>query len=224
MFEEEKNNQNETYTEVNTNQEKETIVSEPYRYKYENGEKRYDYNTFYGYESNASNVTTEVPKKKKKPFVKAIKWVAGAACLGIIAGAAFIGTSYLATEVFDLPWLQVSRIEKGDASLDGNTIITGNGTPVNITLGTASVIEGASAPAENVVVQVVEQNLAATVAVNSTVTETIDSFWGVYEQEIPASGSGQRFRFHRRQKRNRASDCHQQPRSCRCKKNRSYFY
>lgn len=190
MFEEEKNNQNETYAEVNTTQEKEAVVSEPYRYKYENGEKRYDYNIFYGYESNASNVTTEVPKKKKKPFVKAIKWVAGAACLGIIAGAAFIGTSYLATEVFDLPWLQVSRIEKGDASLDGNTIITGNGTPVSITLGTASVIEGASAPAENVVVQVVEQNLAATVAVNSTVTETIDSFWGVYEQEIPASGSG----------------------------------
>ena len=66
MFEEEKNTQNETYTEVNTTQEKETVVSEPYRYKYENGEKRYDYNTFYGYESNASNVTVEAPKKKKQ--------------------------------------------------------------------------------------------------------------------------------------------------------------
>ena len=73
---------------------------------------------------------------------------------------------------------------------DGNTIITGNGTPVNITLGTASVIEGAESPAESVVVQVVEQNLAATVAVNSTILDTIESFWGTYEQEVPSSGSG----------------------------------
>lgn len=206
MFEEDNNIQNESTTDFGTKPESESVISEPYRYKYENGEKReepasssyyrspydtYNYNTSYNYENNASKVTVEVPeKKKKRPLVKAIKWLAGAACFGIIAGAAFIGTSYLATEVFDLPWMPNVAINNSGSAADGNTIITGNGTPVNITLGTASVIEGAEAPAENVVVQVVEQNLAATVAVNSTVKETIPSFWGSYEQEVPSSGSG----------------------------------
>ncbi len=208
MFDEERTIQNESNTNVGTKQESEPVISEPYRYKYENGEKReepnsssyyrspydtYNYNTSYNYENTASRVTAEVPvKKKKRPFVKVLKWVAGAACFGIIAGAAFIGTSYLATEVFDLPWLQKLAVNDSENSLtaDGNTIITGNGTPVNITLGTASVIEGAESPAESVVVQVVEQNLAATVAVNSTILDTIESFWGTYEQEVPSSGSG----------------------------------
>lgn len=200
MFEEEKNTQTETYTEAETKQENETVVSEPYRYKYENGEKREESNTSsyyhspyntYNYGSSVSHVTAEVPpKKKKRTFAKVLKWVAGAACFGIIAGAAFIGTSYLATEVFDLPWFRVSLIGANSDTSNGNTIITGNGTPVNITLGTASVIEGANAPAESVVVQVVEQNLAATVAVNSTIIDTFESFWGTYEQEIPGSGSG----------------------------------
>lgn len=193
MFEDDKTIRNES-------QENESVVSEPYRYKYENGEKReyrspydtYNYNTSYNYGSTASHVTVEVPKKeKKRPLVKAIKWLAGAACFGVIAGAAFIGTSYLATEVLDIPWMQkISATGDRNTSADSNTLITGNGTPVNITLGTASVIEGVENPAESVVVQVVEQNLAATVAVNSTVIDTIESFWGTYEQEIPSSGSG----------------------------------
>ena len=120
MFEEENNIHNESNADFGTNRENKSVVSEPYRYKYENGEKReesasyyrspydtYNYNTSYNYENTASKVTVEVPKKeKKRPFVKAIKWLAGAACFGIIAGAAFIGTSYLATEVLDLPWMQ----------------------------------------------------------------------------------------------------------------------
>lgn len=191
-------------------EEEKNVISEPYRYKYENGEKKeesnssayyrspydtynYNYNTSFNYDTTASRGNTEVPeKKKKRPFVKALKWIAGAACFGVIAGAAFIGTSYLATEVFDLPWLQKLAVNDSGKGLaaDSNTIITGNGTPVNITLGTASVIEGAESPAESVVVQVVEQNLAATVAVNSTILDTIESFWGTYEQEIPSSGSG----------------------------------
>ena len=199
MLNEENNIQNETNTDITT-QENRTVTSEPYRYKYENGEKReesgysstyrspydtYNYNSSYHYGSNASQVTVEVPeKKKKRPFLKALKWVAGAACFGIIAGAAFIGTSYLAAETFEIPWMQ-------KVSYDNNNVpYTINGTPVSITLGSTSVIEGANAPAENVVVQVVEQNLAATVAVNSTVVETVQSFWGTYEQEFPGSGSG----------------------------------
>ena len=208
MFDEEKTVQNESNNNYGTKPESEPMISEPYRYKYENGEKReepnssayyrspydtYNYNTSYNYGSPTTQTTVEVPeKKKKRPFLKALKWLAGAACFGIIAGAAFIGTSYLATEVFDLPWLQKLAVNDSENGLtaDGNTIVTGNGTPVNITLGTASVIEGAESPAESVVVQVVEQNLAATVAVNSTILDTIESFWGTYEQEVPSSGSG----------------------------------
>ena len=206
MFNNENSNQNETNTDISTKQENESVFSEPYRYKYENGEKReesgcsstyrspydtYNYNTSYNYGSNASHITVEVPeKKKKRAFFKALKWVAGAACFGVIAGAAFIGTSYLAAEVFEIPWMQKAFSSTDNNGFDKNTFITGSGTPVSITLGSTSVIEGAGTPAENVVVQVVEQNLAATVAVNSTVVETVQSFWGTYEQEFPGSGSG----------------------------------
>ena len=189
-------NFNETHSNINANSNTEPVVSEPYRYKYENGEKydTYNYNTSsYRYTDTTSQVTVEVPvKKKKHPFLKALKWTACAACFGVIAGAAFIGTSYLASEVFGIRLVQTqtSDYSFGNASNSGNNSMIASGTPVNITLGTASTIEGVENPAENVVVQVVEQNLAATVAVKSTVIETY-SFWGQqYQQEEQGSGSG----------------------------------
>lgn len=191
------NHSNETYTNT------ESIVSEPYRYKYENGEKRetsdntsyhsgyqtYNYNTSsYGYENSASTVTAEVPKKKKRPILKVLKWVAGAACFGIIAGAAFVGTSYVASEVFGVRLVQVQTTDNTASA--GSSSVGGTGTPVNITIGSTSTIEGVENPAENVVVQVVEQNMAATVAVKSTFVETY-SYWGQqYQQESQGSGSG----------------------------------
>ena len=63
----------------------EPVVSEPYRYKYENGEKRetpnessyyssgyntYNYSTSHNAENTSSHVTVEVTKKKKKHRVK----------------------------------------------------------------------------------------------------------------------------------------------------------
>ncbi len=190
---------NNNLTENNTNSE--PVISEPYRYRYENGEKRestsssayntYDYRTSYGYGSTASTVTVEVsPKKKKRPAAKALKWIAGAACFGIIAGAAFLGTSYLASEVFGI---QIVKNQDADRSVfNGNPSNASGavGTPTNITLGVTSTIEGVENPAESVVVQVVEQNLAATVAVNSTYLVT-GSYWGQqYQQEAQGSGSG----------------------------------
>ncbi len=186
----------------NNNQTQETtesVVSEPYRYKYENGEKydTYNYNsssyTYGNYGNTASHVNVEVtPKKKKNPFLKALKWVAGAACFGIIAGAAFVGTSYVATEVFGIQLFDRQTADTNTANTDttGTTIVSANGTPVNITLGSASTIEAAEKPAENVIVQVVEQNMPATVAVTSTVLESFNSFFGNYQQEIPYCGSG----------------------------------
>ncbi len=200
---------NEDYTENNSvndninastepHETMETVVSEPYRYKYENGEKKettndsgscyqsgyhtYNYNTTsYGYEANPPI------QKKKRPVAKAVKWIACAACLGVIAGAAFIGTSYLASRVLGIQLIQIQSADNG--TIPGSHA-SGSGTPVNITLGSTSTIEGVKSPAESVVVQVVDQNLAATVAVKSTFLETY-SYWGQqYQQEAQGSGSG----------------------------------
>ncbi len=170
----------------------EPVVSEPYRYKYNSGEKydTYNYTSSYRtYETCNTSTTDTVPSKKKKhPFLKALKWTACAACFGVIAGAAFWGTSYVANKFFDVQLFGVQNTVNGSGS-DG-VVASANGTPVNITLGTASTIEGVENPAENVVVQVVDQNLAGTVAVTSTILETT-SFWGQrYQEEVPVSGSG----------------------------------
>ena len=191
--------------ETNSNTTNETTVSEPYRYRYENGEKREStssygsyyqsgYNTYHyssPYRDTSSATTAEAPgKKRKRPFVKLIKWVAGAACFGIIAGAAFVGTSYLASEVFDLPLIQISSADQTSSGSTSSSGSGGTGTPTNITLGVTSTIESKEAPAESVVVQVVDQNMAATVAVKSTFLNTY-SYWGQqYQQESQGSGSG----------------------------------
>lgn len=173
----------------------EPVVSEPYRYKYENGEKYDTYNytsSYHTYGTCSTTADTVSPKKKKHPFLKAVKWVACAACFGVIAGAAFWGTSYAAKELFGVQLFGIQSADSAnspDTGSDG-VAVSANGTPVNITLGTASTIEGVENPAENVVVQVVEQNLAGTVAVTSTVIETT-SFWGQrYQEEARLSGSG----------------------------------
>lgn len=168
-----------------------TVVSEPYRYRYENGEKydTYNYTSSYNTYGAYSSTSGSTPPKKKNPFLKAVKWAACAACFGVIAGAAFFGTSYAATEIFGISLFGTQDAVNSSASGSGTTV-SANGTPVNITLGTTSTIEGVVNPAESVVVQVVEQNLAGTVAVTSTILET-SSFWGQrYQEEVPVSGSG----------------------------------
>lgn len=171
----------------------EPAVSEPYRYKYENGEKYDTYNytsSYHTYGTCSTTTDTVPPKKKKHPFLKAVKWVACAACFGVIAGAAFWGTSYAAKELFGVQLFGTQSADNASNTGSDGVAVSANGTPVNITLGTASTIEGVENPAENVVVQVVEQNLAGTVAVTSTVIETT-SFWGQrYQEEARLSGSG----------------------------------
>ena len=187
-------------------------VSQPYRYKYENGEKTestresyqnsasnssqenywqnssystYNYNTSNYDHSAGSNAQAAVePPKKKKPFLKAVKYAAKAACFGIIAGAAFLGVNYISGEVFGY------QIFPMESSVSGNGSAIGTGKQLNITLGTTNTIEGVENPAESVVVQVVDENMAATVAVKSTFLNTY-SYWGQqYQQESQGSGSG----------------------------------
>lgn len=188
------------------------VVSAPYRYKYENGEKteipNHSYDTYnytnnpysnntasytYGTASSAARTTssaTESTPKKKKPFLKAVKWLAGAACFGIIAGAAFMGTTYFASEVLGIELMQVQAKGNTGGTTSGGNAASGTGIPLNITLGSTSTIAGVENPAESVVVQVVEENMAATVAVKSTFLKTY-SYWGQqYSQEQQGSGSG----------------------------------
>ena len=47
MFEEENNIHNESNADFGTNRENKSVVSEPYRYKYENGEKREESASYY---------------------------------------------------------------------------------------------------------------------------------------------------------------------------------
>ena len=100
------------------------VISEPYRFRYQNGEKSEDtrYQHYYygtsgnnsenntSHESNnyysSSNSASGTSSKKKRPLLKMLKWVAGAACLGIIAGAAFLGTSYLASDFLGIQIVQ----------------------------------------------------------------------------------------------------------------------
>ena len=166
-----------------------TYMSEPYRYRYEKGEKAENttqtYDT-YNYNTTASFYTateTEPPKKKKSTFVKLMKWTAKAACFGIIAGTAFFGVNYLGAKTFG-----VTPLEKSFGSTESST--GGNGTALNITIGSTSTIEGVENPAESVVVQVVDENMPATVAVKSTFLSTY-SYWGQqYQRESQGSGSG----------------------------------
>ena len=195
------NEWNKESTENNTVTE--PVVSEPYRYKYENGEKRentgYSAYDTYRYDTYGYTAAAPTPEKKKRPGLKAVKWAAVAACCGIIAGAAFLGTAHLGSDILGISLAPAQITTDGQTVADGRTTdgqtadgqtIAGTGVPLNITLGAASIIESAQNPAENVVVQVVEQNLAATVAVKSTFVETY-SYWGQqYQQEKQGSGSG----------------------------------
>lgn len=194
-------NNNHTYSYTNSE-----VVSEPYRYRYENGEKAEDtrYNHYYYGDTQTSyrddtiysnHVTVDATEKKKSsPLKKAIKWMAGAACFGVIAGAAFLGVSYFGSEVLGIEIYRASETAGTADGLNGSgssgNTTGGIGTQLNITLGSTSTIEGAESPAESVVVQVVDQNLAATVAVKSTYVVTSSWFGQYYQQEAQASGSG----------------------------------
>jgi len=185
-------NFNDSYQTRNTPEATPEVISEPYRYRYQNGEKsedtrynHYYYGNSYSYSEQSDSVASTSPKKR--PFLKALKWVAGATCFGLIAGAAFLGISYVGSEVFGIETIQFGNHEN---SISNNPSAGGTGTPLNITLGTTSTIEGMGGPAESVVVQVVDQNLAATVAVKSTYLVTSSWFGQYYQQEAQASGSG----------------------------------
>ena len=160
------------------------VTSEPYRYRYAPGECYDSFNDYStSYTSSSASSTTYTAPKKKNPFLKAVKFVAGAACFGIISGAAFLGiTHYFG----DSLGLTAYGGERTYSLASGG----GEAVPLNITLTTTDTVEGVPEPSDSVVVQVVDQNMAATVAVKSTFLTTY-SYWGQqFQQESQGSGSG----------------------------------
>ena len=199
-------------TENNNVEQSQEITSTPttYRYRYDHGEKTevtkeasttYPYQTVeesttnhtnqsydtYDYNDTTSfyNTTQSEPTCKKRynktkfKFKKLMKWTAKAACFGVIAGVTFFGVNYLSGKITSTTPFVASTESSG-----------GTGTPLNITLGSTNTIEGVNSPAENVVVQVVEENMPATVAVKSTFLSTYSYFGQQYQQESQGSGSG----------------------------------
>lgn len=176
-----------------------------YRYKYENGEQKENIEAFtsaenqsfydsYRYDtySNTGSTYGATPvyptPKKKNPFLKAIKFVAAAACFGMVAGAAFFGVNYVAGEL--LP----SQTEDSSPSPDSNGNTNGsylsNSNTSNLTIGTTEHTQVSKDTDDGVVVRVVEENMAMTVAVKSTFAQNYYYFGQYYQKETQGSGSG----------------------------------
>lgn len=178
-----------------------------YRYKYENGEQKETSDTFdsaedqrfydsYRYDtySNAGSAYGAAQvyptPKKKNPFFKAAKFLAAAACFGVVAGAAFFGVNYVAGELFP------SHAQESDSDPSGNNGGNTNGSYLsnsntsNLTIGTTEHTQVSKDTDDGVVVRVVEENMAMTVAVRSTFAQNYYYFGQYYQKETQGSGSG----------------------------------
>ena len=176
-----------------------------YRYKYENGEQKETTDTFdsvenqrfydsYRYDTYSNTGSTYgaaqvyPTPKKKNPFLKAIKFVAAAACFGIVAGAAFFGVNYAAGELHPSQEENSSPSPYGTGNTNGSYLSNSN-TP-NLTIGTTGLTQVSKDTDDGVVVRVVEENMAMTVAVKSTFAKNYYYFGQYYQKETQGSGSG----------------------------------
>lgn len=176
-----------------------------YHYKYENGEQKENTDAFasaenqsfydsYRYDTYSSTGSTYgaaqvyPAPKKKNPFLKAVKFLAAAACFGIVAGAAFFGVNYAAGELFPSQAMGAQLFTNNNEDTNGLYLSTSN-TP-NLTIGTTERTEVSKDTDDGVVVRVVEENMAMTVAVKSTFNKNYYYFGQYYQKESQGSGSG----------------------------------
>ena len=121
-------------------------------------------NEFEGKEEQ--KVSTEQKKKKKSKKVKPVKWIAGALVVGMLAGAAFEGGQYAMQQQNKKQ--QEKNAEK-QAELSALTTSSVSGQDVS---------------------SVVSNVMPSIVAIDTTLTSTVE-YWGQsYEQESSGSGSG----------------------------------
>ena len=121
-------------------------------------------NEFEGKEEE--KVSTEQKKEKKSKKVKPVKWIAGALVVGMLAGAAFEGGQYAMQQQNKKQ--QEKNAEK-QAELSALTTSSVSGQDVS---------------------SVVSNVMPSIVAIDTTLTSTVE-YWGQsYEQESSGSGSG----------------------------------
>lgn len=121
-------------------------------------------NEFEGKEEQ--KVSTEQKKEKKSKKVKPVKWIAGALVVGMLAGAAFEGGQYAMQQQNKKQ--QEKNAEK-QAELSALTTSSVSGQDVS---------------------SVVSNVMPSIVAIDTTLTSTVE-YWGQsYEQESSGSGSG----------------------------------
>lgn len=121
-------------------------------------------NEFEGKEEQ--KVSTEQKKEKKSKKVKPVKWIAGALVVGMLAGAAFEGGQYAMQQQNKKQ--QEKNAEK-QAELSALTTSSVSGQDVS---------------------SVVANVMPSIVAIDTTLTSTVE-YWGQsYEQESSGSGSG----------------------------------
>lgn len=205
MFDEEnKEIQNSNESETDSYTDRSVSYNEPYQYKAEN-----NYYSSYSYQQesdttasgstagNSDTATSTVypTPKKKRPFLKLMRFVAAAACFGVIAGASFYGVTYLMDEYLlesddsNTPATYGSENSQNYVS-DANSIISNSGLSnviISSTLPTGTETEEEE---DGVVVKVVEENMAATVAISSTFTTSTYYFGQYYSKDSIGGGSG----------------------------------
>lgn len=121
-------------------------------------------NEFEGKEEQ--KVSTEQKKEKKSKKVKPVKWIAGALVVGMLAGAAFEGGQYAMQQQNKK---QQERNAEKQAELSALTTSSVSGQDVS---------------------SVVSNVMPSIVAIDTTLTSTVE-YWGQsYEQESSGSGSG----------------------------------
>ncbi|MGN0505566.1 MAG: S1C family serine protease [Lachnospiraceae bacterium] len=142
----------------------------------------------YSQSNYGASAQTYPAPKKKNPFLKAARFLAAAACFGVIAGAAFFGVNYLADELLGTDESIVINQSAENGTANGSYLSDSGIT--NLTIATTEHNNVAEDTGDSIVVQVVEENMAATVAVKSTFTKNYYYFGQYYQKESQGSGSG----------------------------------
>lgn len=127
---------------------------------------------------NSENSVCEEPKKKKKGFLGAVKFVGMAAAFGLIAGVVFFGVNFAANKAVG------AKAETPLETVRETAGIVVNKTDTSASGGSVEVMD---------VSNVIDSAMPSAVAITGTVTTThqLNPFFGnVYETEEPISGSG----------------------------------
>lgn len=156
----------------------------------------YEYNstgsTSYGAGASENHAEPSKPEKKH-PFLKVLKFLAIAACFGLVAGATFFGVENALNVFF---FEDSSAIDSEGSGTIGETIRKNDKEGVqNLNVGNL-VIAGTKTAEQGIsdndtVVDVVKQNMSCTVAISAVYTTMYQDFFGMpYSYESQGGGSG----------------------------------